>query len=193
MDIKELTLKKQDLIIKLNELRIYSTSFGFTGNRKYYARGTIEKEKWDAYKLNSIKILRLEKEIARVSKDIKSQNKYFSDKEDELRKILFECLPRETVYAIFDEMQRRLKGEKAFKVSIDNKKFDEDKSNFNKLKKTLSDAVDDLKKVRSSITKYIYENEPEVNKADFLLQVSPINKSCPTISKINEYEKILNS
>ncbi len=104
--------------------------------------------------------------------------------ENIIRRILFEVLPKEVVNRIFDEMQRRQNGESPMSISelrVDDGK----KSNqIKELRQFALDSVEHIKKARAAINKFIEDGMPEINKADYLISVSSINKCLPSYSEI---------
>ena len=80
------------------------------------------------------------------------------------------------------ESKKRKNGDEPTRIKPPTKKI-QPKEDY---KSKLLDAVSMLIKARAKITKYIMENEPEINKADYLLKVKELNSVLPSISELEK-------
>lgn len=182
--------EKDQIIIELCDLRKVACEFGITGNRKYYARGSISKELWDAYKANSMKILGAEKRLREINAAIKNGNLNNQQCEYDLFKsIVRDALSKDDYLSIIREKNRREAGEPPLKVTISRVDVSGLRSKYDTVKSIAINALDALKKTREVINRYISDNEPQINKADYLQKVSNLNKGCPPLSEIADLNK----
>lgn len=96
--------------------------------------------------------------------------------------VLSEAIGSEKAGKILIEVERRAKGKPRLMVTLREHKEVEQKI----YKKELYEALNMLVAARKIINEYIAENEPEINKADYLTKVSKLNKALPSVGEIEK-------
>lgn len=99
-----------------------------------------------------------------------------------LYEVLCETIGKEKAGKFFIEADRRKNGKPKLGVSLREHKEVEQKI----YKKELYEALNMLVAARKVINEYIAENEPELNKADYLTKVSKLNRAMPSIGEIEK-------
>jgi len=191
MDLIFAEEKRKFYVNELLSLREKAHSFGISKNRALYQRGTIDSSVWIKYKNNSKRILEVEKEIIKLNEVIKQHRREKKDDNEVLKNILNDSLPENDYKAVIIEFERRLKGEGPIKIAFSNADKSKEFQRIKRLKESLLNAIEVLITARSGIDNYIFQNEPETNKADYLLSVKELNKSCPPLSEIEKLKKII--
>lgn len=173
-----LTIEKTAIAARLAEL-------GITYNRYAHKSHTIPDDQLAERKALAKRYAVIEKRLA----EIKAINRIKGDghtEYDMVKDILVETFGRDFKMAVVREMVRRKKGESPIKINAQNKIVVSAKS----YKQELNHVIEMLIKARYAIDLYIQENEPPINKADYLIKVSKINKSLPSLSEIKKLKPL---
>jgi len=174
--------KKQLLVDKLIQVKEELSSFYKNESIKTVPFSLLSKEQKERRALLTDKIQLLEKELIAVKKCYRGDNNRF----DILKDLLKETLTPTIYDQISSELNRRVDGEPPTRIPLNIEASQKaiEKNKF--LMKELSWYSNALMDARRGINKYIFDNEPEINKADFLKSVSELNKCAPTVSDIEK-------
>jgi hypothetical protein len=191
MDIVFAKEKRSSLVEELKELQKVATAFGISKNRKYFARGTISKEVWDARCKNTADIMRVEKEIRDLNKFIASQESDHVERFNALKEVLSESVSKDDYRNIISEFEKRVKGGHPTRVTLSPNDNSQLVGRVKQIKSFACNVIETLLLSRRGINEYISKNEPGINKADYLKSVSPLNKSCPPIPEIEKLKQTI--
>jgi len=170
--------EKAKLSKEKNELAGAISGIGLSVNRLKFAPHTIDQESLDLRSAYVKRYTEIEKrllEIKNITRAKKPDDRHF------IKGILVESLGKDFAYAVFDEAERRANEEDYLKVSPPM-----GKPATRSYRKELTEAIELLRSARETITQWIYANEPDVNKADWLAKVAKLNKCIPPISELNQ-------
>lgn len=154
---------------------------GISKNYAYRMRGTSDNPVWETRKTWVERIIQIDKELRDVNNALKGSNRSSEDKMKTLKHVIKEVFGLDAMCEIGNEADRRIRGEAPMKVSCITPP-----SKVKSYKKEYLDAVEMLIKARNAINTYIFENEPEINKAVYLQEVSALNKCLPSYSEIEK-------
>ncbi len=167
-----LVAEKQGLSQKLAAL-------GISGNRAYYARGTIDKQIWEDRTRMASRVAEIEKRLGAIKSELKKKQ---PERYDLVKEIISQGFGKDFWIAVDREVARREQGASPIKITWEPK----EQPRIKTYKGELTKAVSMLLSARNIITRYIMNNEPEVNKADYLIKVKELNNSLPSISEIEK-------
>jgi hypothetical protein len=179
VNIGELLEERKILVEQKLELSKQLAAMGISGNRAYYQRGTIDKKVWEERTALATKVTEIEQRLSAIRQVLKTQPQREIDR---VREIIIEEFGLNYWIAVDLESKKRKNGGEPTRIKPPTKKI-QPKEDY---KGKLLDAVSMLIKARAKITKYIMENEPEINKADYLLKVKELNSVLPSISEIEK-------
>lgn len=179
IEIQQLTEERNKLVAEKLELTQNLASLGISGNRSYFARGTIEKDVWDKRTEWASRVAKIEKRLTEI-KPILRKKQFI--KIDIVRVILTETFGVKFMSDIMVEVERRVNDEHPIRVSPPNVQIKEAKTYELELKK----ALDTMLSARQIINDYISDNEPSINKAEYFLSVQKLNRSLPPITEIKK-------
>lgn len=175
--------------IRLSEINLELSRHSISANRKKFMSDTIpiELEK-KRVELISEK-LKLERLLANENKQRKSQEeaKHYGSSEQfnfAVLTILTETFGVELKKKITNEAKRRMAGYDAVKISFSEIGNDDFKKEAKRLKEAATNLKDTLLFARRTIDAYMRQNEPEINKADWLAKMRPIIKCMPSEKEI---------
>lgn len=180
--VNDLKGRKASLVKELIELKVQLTDFNLTDSRfSVQPEGTL--------KLRSIYTRRtkeIEAEIVGINKKINAKH----SNEKKFNEVLRELLGGDFLHEIFMEAKNRFEGGTPNRLLLP--KDEKAVIKNTNIRKRLKDYHNMIIEARKAINTYIWENEPEINKADFLKSVSRINKCLPTIAEIERDKSIYN-
>lgn len=181
-EVKSIEERRNYLVLEKMELSKQLAELGISGNRKYYARGSIDKGTWELRTQWAKRVAEIEKELIVVNKEIKETH----TKKTAIRAQLWKEVISESLGASFSteaskEVERRENGEYPMKVS-----FEPPKKEIKTYKKDYSDLIDKIMEARRTINKWIADNEPDINKADYVIRMKPLSQSLPTIQELQK-------
>jgi hypothetical protein len=188
MEVEVLTEREERILeikTRIKEIEVIFSEDSISKNRKAYMADTIPEETIKRRRVLTKELLLLQKEIQELNagKVRKSDALY----QDELYNVLIETLGRDNYSAIKNETLRRVnkKTPAPVKVSFNSRsKYDIDE--IKRLRKIAETLQQQILTAREAISKYINDNEPEVNKADFLQKVRSINTCLPSRGEIQK-------
>ena len=190
-NLKHITQKRDDVLQELALIKEERNSFGLPKNKSQRVSYLIANPKIDLRNAQlSLSQLDAEKRLGELQAKLRTlRNEGEFSPENIIKKILLEVLPKEVVYKIFDEVGRRQDGQHPALIS--ELKLDDGKKGcqVKELRELALNSIDYAIKARAAINKFIEDGMPEINKADYLLSVSSINKCLPPYS---EMERIKN-
>lgn len=176
---KALCLEKTEIAAKLAELGIPLNQYNFKPH-------TIPVDKLAERKKLASRYTAIEKRLF----EIKTTNSDYYTTKDHTKMnivsdILIETFGRDFKLSVHREMRRRINGEPPTKVSLP-----ETKNASKTYKQEFDNAIEMLIKARYAIDLYIQENEPSINKADYLIKISKINRSLPSLQEIKKLKPL---
>jgi hypothetical protein len=179
IELEQLIAQRADLVSEKSKIGAELAAMGISGNRAYFARGTIEKEVWDKRTELAARYSEIEKLLFKLNRDIK----LLSPKRDYMGDIIKETFGFEFLKSVLRECKRRRGNLEPFKVTY-NRPVENKKTFLEEYQGLIKQMID----ARRTVNQYIEQNEPEINKADYLLKVKKLNNCLPAIS---ELEKLL--
>lgn len=182
-DLEALTAERALLLTEKMDLTEKLAALGISGNRAYFARGTISKAVWNQRTEWATRYAQIETRLSELKKILNEANK--GKHKDHFKEIITEALGLEYVRRVIKECERRREGLSPIKVSARLPV-----PVIKTYKTELIQLYESLIQARKVINKFISDGEPEINKADYLRSVSPINNSIPSIIDL---EKTLRS
>lgn len=149
----------------------------------------IDKQSYQ-YKILAAKKKNFSRELGAINLALKTIYKPKVHNENLFKEVVKEVVGAELYREIIKETDNRQKGRYSI-VNIPfmeiNKRADDKISELNKM---LREYHEMLLNARAAITEYIRENEPAINKADYLKSVSIINRAVPTEQELNTKRRI---
>lgn len=186
IEIEALQNEREALVKEKQELAANLTSLGISGNRAYYQRGTIDKETWALRTTWANRVNEVEKRLFEIKKHLKSCNAVRQSDWDIAKEVLRETFGESFTKKVLHEVARRSRGESPIKVT-----YEVVAAPVKSYKNELREMYDFIISVREAITKYIFDNQPEVNKAVFLKSVSGINTIVPPVSQLKKMKQAI--
>lgn len=177
IDVDALLAERQQLADEKRALGQKLAALGISGNRAYFARGSVDKAVWDQRTEWATRYASIEGRLAELKQILKTANPghdYFKD-------IICESMGNEYVRRVIEECKRRRGGQPPIKVSA-RIPIPAVRTYKMELLKMYELAIS----ARKALNKWISDNEPKINKADYLKSVSEINKSLPPLSVLEK-------
>lgn len=181
-NIQDAKERKKKLVSELMEVRNELRAFYDNNGLRGVPFSHFSKENREKRSNLSAKVIDIESKISEINKSINDDNKKY----DILVDLIKETLTPDIYFQIKQELNRRIDGEHPTRVSLNIEDCQKAKIKNKSLMNELIWHSEQLISARRSINKYISEKEPEVNKADFLKDVSALNKSIPPLSEIEK-------
>lgn len=182
----ELKDRRLALVKEQVEIAAQLSELGLTTSRIKNRKETISAESLRLRSIWSARHSEISAELVSINKKLK---RHYSS-ESFVKEILIELMGADFVHDIFIEAISRLHGNKPNYFSLPKDEKAVIKNNMLRLR--MKDYHEMIISARKAINSYIYQNEPEINKADFLLSVSSINKCLPPVTEIERDKSVYN-
>lgn len=179
--LADLEAERKLLIEEKTVLSKQLAELGISGNRAYFARGTIGKDVWEHRTALAGRYADIEARLAVLKQELKQANKIES--KDYIKEVIKETFGELFLSSVLRECRSRRKGNAPTKVMWEQSKSITFRKEFN-------DVCEMLISARNAINEYIRENEPSINKAEFLQKVSSLNKALPSVQEIERMRRI---
>lgn len=171
---------------RIKEIQIECAEHSISKNRKTFKADTISIEVEERRKILVPELLQLENRLRQLNTTNKVKRD--SDKDviwkDCLYELLIETINRTEFKKFTTECINRTNGLEPKKIVLDYGNNEQDKIEIKRLAKIANELKDTLILARKQIDKYIRQNEPEVNKADYHLKVRELISCMPPEKEI---------
>lgn len=192
MTTDKLIILRDERRIKYAEIEKDIADLGIKRSRRLLQAGSISQAAWYTHKHLSKDKTKVAGELTLINAELNKRGGVKKINDDIFKQVIISVVGQQTFDAIIYEAGRRMMGMPELKVPVyvpGEKKADDGKSQI--YTKHLREYHEMLVKARIAITQYVRENEPELNKGDYLKSVTLINTAIPTEMELNKKRRII--